>query len=130
MKSHQPKTGILVLTDYPRNLQNAGHKQLHRQIIRFDDILWITTDDARTNYVRIVANDSHEGLLNTSMNGILEKLPPYFVRISNAYIVNIMHDDFQGLINSSILVAGGERFSISHTYRESVRQVLEAYYIM
>ena len=130
MQSHQPKIGILVLTDYPRNLQNAGHRQLHRQIIRFDDILWITTDDAKINYVRIVANDSREGLLNISMNGILDELPPYFVRISNAYIVNITHDDFKGLINSSILVAGGKRLSISHTYRETVRRVLEAFYIM
>ncbi len=130
MKSHQPKIGIFVLTDYPRNLQNAEHRQLHRQLIRFDDILWITTDDARTNYVRIVASNSREGLLNTSMSGILDELPPYFVRISNAYIVNIVHDDFQGLINSSILVAGGERLSISPTYREGLRQVLREYYIL
>ncbi len=130
MQSHQPKKGILALTDYPGNLREADHQQLHRQCIRFDEIMWITTIDVKTNFVLVVTNQSRQGLLGMSMRGILDELPPYFVRISSAYIINILHRDFEGLINSSIIVIGGQRFEITDTYRENVREILKEYYIM
>ncbi len=130
MQSHQPKIGILALTDYAGNLKKAGYQQLHRKVFRFEEIIWITTDNVRTNYVLIEAENSRQGLLNMSMSSILNELPPYFVRISNAYIINILHVDFKGIINSSVIVVKGESLNISPTYRAKVQETLAKYFLL
>jgi len=129
MQSHQPKIGILALTDYASNLKNAGYQQLHRKVFRFEEIFWITTDNVKTNYVLIEAENSRQGLLNMSMRSILKELPQYFVRISNSHIVNIMHKNFRGLINNTYLDINGEKLKVSSNYRGKLNEALKTFYV-
>ena len=119
------KEGIFAYTDYYRDTTEAAHDELKKILLRFDDILWITTDNTKRNYISIHTNDSISYLRN-SLSKIKEILPFQFVRINNSEIINLKK--VEGKINHSSFKIKDKKLNINTNYSEEVHRVLHRLY--
>ena len=130
MQNSSP-VGVMAYTDYPRQLQNSAHNRLYRRRVLFDQVVWITTDGVATNYVNLKTLNEGMNLWRISMTQICDgMLPDYFVRVSNAYVINVLHESFEGLINGSAVVVNSKRINVSKRYREHLLNVLGKYFLL
>ena len=119
------RNGIFVYTDYYRDTTEAGHNELKKILFRFDDILWITTDNTKRNYITLHTNDT-SAYLRTPLSQISELLPFHFVRINNSEIINLKK--VEGKINHSSFRIKDKKFNIKSNYSDEVHRVLHSLY--
>ncbi len=119
------KEGIFAYTDYYKEVNESAASELKKVLLRFDDILWISTDSFKRNYV-IIHTVSAKSYYRTSLSKIKEMLPFHFVRINNSEIINLKK--VKGKINHSSFKINNKRFFVKSNYSDEVNKVLHALY--
>jgi len=119
------KEGILVYTNYYRDVRDEDHNKVRKILFRFKDVLWVETDIEKRNYL-IFKTANAIGYYKNSLSGIKQMLPFYFVRVNTSMIVNLKQ--MEGKINHSYFTIGGEKFRIGKNFTEEVHKVLHCLY--
>ncbi|RMB58010.1 response regulator [Dokdonia sinensis] len=135
------KKGVMGLTDYLDELKEKGYQDISRVPILYDDIAFFTvkskyennpkkeTENLRANYLWFQTVTGKEYYLKTSLRKLQEQLPEQFERINESYIVNLDPHVLEGRINGSRLAVAGMALSIKETYKDAVRNKIEALYL-
>lgn len=147
-KSELPvvKEGIWAYVDYPEETKNLGNKDISRVQVLYKDIAYFTTnseviDDEKTkdpefpkyikmndNTVRLYTWDKQSFIVNHNLKPVADVLPNYFMRINEAYIVNLNDEMLDGRINGKRIQIRGEVLTISNTYKTEVLKRMENKY--
>ncbi|RLD56363.1 MAG: hypothetical protein DRJ05_11435 [Bacteroidetes bacterium] len=122
---HLEKKGIIVYADYPRDTGDKALNELKKKLLSFDDILWITTENTKRNYVAIHSNGP-KTYLRSPLSKIEEILPVHFVRINASEIINLKK--VEGKINHSSFKINNTNFKIGPNYSDEVHKVLHSFY--
>ena len=124
------KLGLVVYTDYLKELKELGREKIGECVVAYQDIAFITTNSEvvvtenkqtgridyekmRVNNARVATFGGDSFVVPNNLATIIKVLPIYFVRISEDYIVNIHHSHFDGRINGRRLKIGNQIFHIS-----------------
>ncbi len=133
-KSAITQQGVIGLIDYISNLKEAGQDAITRIPIPFEEIAFFTTDilpdgeQLRKNYIWLLCTDGKPFLLKSTLKELLQVLPPFFVQISECYIVNLSHNVLQGRINGTSLSLMDKKLSISRKFLNHVNQRIAMLY--
>ncbi len=133
-KNNVSTQGVLGLIDYINNLKEAGGGKITRIPIPFEDIAFFTTDllpdgeKLRKNYIWLLRTNGTSFFLKSSLKELLQSLPPYFVQISDCYIINISHHILAGRINGSRLSIMQRELSISRNFLSHVNKKIAMLY--
>lgn len=117
--------GLLVYSDYYRDVKQIGSEELKKVLFRFDDVLWIETDSKKRNYLLLQTSDSI-GYFKSSLTRIKELIPFHFVRINTHQIVNLKK--VEGKVNHSSFKIQNRSFRIGGNFSEEVHKVLHRFY--
>jgi len=135
-KNTPEETGIMVLTDYLKNLKNGPAMKVSEIMIDYNNINFFTTDknilppnfQILPNYVWIIDNNEQVYMLPGSLSKIEKKLPYQFARINEAYIINILSPDFTGKINGRFLQFKDKTLKVTNTYKTRFTERIEYFY--
>ncbi|MCV6629071.1 MAG: response regulator transcription factor [Flavobacteriaceae bacterium] len=147
VKPQLPKELLMVYPDYVQKTKEMGVDALTQIPIPFKEILYFTTNSQELDphrsqqrqkkiYKKVERNNARvytwlkkSYILPQNLSTILGKLPPYFARISEDYIVNL-HSDFalKGRINGKRLLIEEEVLEISDRYKSDVEKRLSRIY--
>lgn len=119
------KEGIIVYTDSLRGTSDSGFDDLKKKLVKFDDILWVSTEKTKKNYI-IIHSKGPKAYLRNSLSKIKGILPSHFVRINTAEIINLKK--VEGKINHSSFKINDKNFKIGHNYSQEVHKVLHGFY--
>lgn len=132
------KDGLIGLTSYLNDIKQTTQEEITRVPINFNEIVYFTVGQyedesgsiefVKKNYVVFETLQKKIYFLKGSLSGIMENLPPHFVKISGSSIINIKAENFDGRINGSRVVSGGKTFSISNKFREEFDKKMKIYY--
>lgn len=132
------KEGVLGLVNYLDEIKKFGINQITRVPIKYDDIAFFTIkpfineneleEELRDNYLWFLTKNKEYYFLKKSLKEILGKLPYYFVRINESYIVNISPEILQGRINGSKLSIMNKEFIIKETYSKEFKKRFKIMY--
>jgi len=147
LKRHQNKTektqndiqklGISGLVNYLDIIKNFSSNDLTRKMVLFEDIAFFTSDikflmaynkEFRKNYIWFITQDNQIYYLKTSLKKLTDKLPPYFVRVNDAYIVNLSPKFFDGRINNHKISVNNEIITIGEAYKDNFNKIFNRYY--
>jgi DNA-binding response OmpR family regulator len=120
------RNGILLLADYKGGLKDEEMGKIQKNLVRFEDIQWIETDEKKKNYLVFHSANGH-GYHKNSLTKIKPLLPFYFVRINAFQIVNLRQ--MEGKINHSWFNIGSEVFKIGKAFSDEVHRVLHSLYV-
>lgn len=133
------KEGVFGLVEYLSNLKEYSNNQVTKVPVKFSDIAFFTLDlfvnqdnekeKLRANYLWFLTKEKEHYFLYSSLNELLGKLPHYFVRINESYIVNISPDMLQGQVKLSRISIMNYELNISDTYKEEVRKRFKQIYL-
>lgn len=138
------KDKILVLTDYLENLRDNESSQITQVPLNYSEIVLFTTKSAiltklvnlvitdftitpAKNYSLVLTQKGDVYYLKLSLQQIYLTAPPYFARINEGQIINILPDVFDGKSNHSITVNGLE-FHVSDSYKSEFEKKLDLFY--
>lgn len=141
-KDNKPflKEGIFGLVEYLDRIREAGNKEITRVPVRFEDIAFFTVkpfinqdgeeEELRANYLwfQTISKNEEHYFLKTSLTDLLNKLPYYFVRINESYVVNISPEILGGRINGSRISIFDRDLTISETYKKEVKKRFDLFY--
>ncbi len=131
------KLGITALVNYLDDLKNYAQNEVTRKTILFEDIAFFTTDikylvannrDFRKNYIWFLTKDKEIYYLKKSLKSILDELPDYFVRVNDAYIINLKPPVFEGKVNDKTLSVIGEHIKLSNSYKDDFKEKFRRFY--
>lgn len=135
------KKGVMGLTDYLDELKEKGFRDVSKVPVLYDDIIFFTvkpkfrddtklqTKELRANYLWFQTRNGNTYYLKTSLRKLQQQLPYQFERINESYIVNLDPHVLEGRINGSRLAVAGMALSIKETYKDAVRNKIEALYL-
>ncbi len=112
--------GLAGLTTYLQNIKNMGYNDISRKVVRFEKIIWISNDKKhlkQDNYIWFEDDNGKIYYLKKSLSSIYQKIPAFFARVNDSYIVNLLPDYLDGRINGNNIVVNGQRFNITRTYK-------------
>ncbi len=135
-KNASKAKGIVVLTDYLKELKNSGKMQVSEVILNYEDIIYLTTDKNSLpkklqiipNYVWVKNKENKIYMLPGSLSKLENKLPHHFVRINEKYIVNILSPVFKGKVNGKFLNYDNQVLKITDTFKTKFNRRLNFYY--
>lgn len=141
------KDNILAYVDYIQNTKKLDSKTASQIPIPFKEIAYFTTNTTevdgqktaerkKTTYTKLERNNARvytwmkkSYILPNTLSVILKKVPHYFVRISDDYIVNIDNEfALQGRINGKRIKIADQVLEISDRYKAEVEKRFEALY--
>lgn len=141
------KEDILVYVDYVQNTKDLDNKTISQVGIPFKEIAYFTTNTEeideqkteerkKTMYKKLERNNARaytwmkkSYIVPNNLSVILKKVPPYFVRISDDYIVNIDNEfSLQGRINGKRIKIADQVLEISDRYKAEVEKRFESLY--
>lgn len=128
LKERNIKTGIVVYVDYISVTEQYSIDKLRQVPIKYEDILYFTTRETEKNYFQVVTNDDKNYYFNDSLKKLYFELPYYFVKISDSYIVNILHPNFIGRINGKRLNFNELIIEISEIYKQEFEKRMAHFY--
>ncbi len=126
--------GVMGFIDYLQDLKEKDESTVTRVPIPYEQIAFFTTsirgngEQLKPNYIWLLRTDGKEFLLRSSLSKMLQFLPPYFVQISDSYIVNISSSLLQGRINGSSLSIMNTKFKISGNFLGNVNKRMKLLY--
>ena len=105
----------------PKPRQNVLYVKVDNRLQRIvvDDLLFI---ESAQNYVILHLSNGDKLITMVTMKKMLEKLPPYFIRIHRSYILNIEKIEY---IEDNYVHLNGNTLSISTRYRPFLLKSLE-----
>ena len=123
---HVSTLGIEVLTDFLENLKESGADSITKLTVKFEDIMYFTVDSSiftpkalsknQKNYVFLKTTGDKVYVKKGSLAALYPKLPLFFAKPNQKYIVNINH--MEGWINQLKLKIDGKVIKITDTYRK------------
>ncbi len=132
------KNGIMGLVMYLSEIKEASHKEIVKKPIQFSEIRFFSVkpfvnqdnneEILKANYLWFQTKDDDYYFLRSSLADIIGKLPYYFVRINESYVINISPSHLTGQINDSKLSINEMIFTISDRYKKEVKQRLHTFY--
>lgn len=122
------KDGIMVYVDYIEATEQFGIDDIRQVPIKYEEVLYFTTLGVEDNYFRVVTKDKKIFLFNDSLRKLYNELPYNFVRVTDNYIVNITHPDFDGRINGKRLVFDDIIIEISSTFKAEFEKRMAHFY--
>jgi len=132
------KEGVLGLVEYLTNIRVSGNGEVTRVPVRFNDIAFFTSDafineneekeKLKQNYLWFLTRSGEYYFFFSSLTELLEKLPHYFVRVNESYIVNLSPSLLDGRINGSRLSVMKQEIIISDTYKKEVKNRFKSLY--
>lgn len=141
------KDSILAYVDYVQSTKDLGNQTVTQEPIPFKEIAYFTTnteaiDDEKshsrnkTTYVKLDRNNARvytwlkkSYIIPNNLSVILKKVPYYFVRISDDYIVNLDSQySLQGRINGKRIQIADQVLEISDRYKAEVEKRFEILY--
>ena len=133
------KEGVLGLVEYLSDIREAGEHQIERVPVEFKEIAFFTLEfftnqdgqkeKLKPNYLWFLTKENEYYFLYSSLKELQGKLPHYFVRINESYIVNLSSDVLQGKIRSSEIVIQNHQLRISPRYKEEVQRRMDLLYL-
>ncbi len=136
-KSDTQKLGISGLVNYLDIIKNFSHNNLTRKTVLFDDIAFFTSDikylmahnnDFRKNYIWFITKNGDIYYLKTSLKKLKNILPDNFVRVNDAYIINLSPKMFDGRINNQKISVNNEIISIGDAYKDDFNEAFNRFY--
>lgn len=137
-ESLEEKEGLIGLVGYLDEVKNFGKGGVTRVPVKYKDIAYFTVkpfinenkkeETLRANYLWFLTKDKEYFFLKSSLKELSKRLPRYFVRVNESYIVNISPDMLDGRINGSKLSILNQEIIINSTYKEEVLKRLEQFY--
>lgn len=146
------KDGIMAFVDLPKNITNAGFKEITECPIKYNDIELITSTIIDIDF-NTLSNNRREELKKEGRNiakiitiikepylnngiyycrgnltTILENLPYNFVRINSSQIINLTLPTFEGRINTKRIMISNKVYTISNTYKDEFEKRLKHFY--
>ncbi len=130
------KNGIWAMPDYPENLRHFPEKNRHK-LFHFHEVLYLTTEDMKgrtlsENFVRLGLEPEEFWIIKTSLSQIRKQLPPYFQRINQQYIVNLLHSSVRYFTYDKpkyYLVINELELPVSSTYRNEFKHKIKEYFL-
>jgi DNA-binding LytR/AlgR family response regulator len=134
------KDAIIANTDYIDETKHKGNTEITQVIVPYKDVAYFTTNSAevdeektkfsnkieyvkmRINNTRLQTWDGNSYIIPDNLSPILRKLPNYFVRISNDFIVSLSPEILDGRINGRRLQIRNQIFIISENYKTEVEK--------
>lgn len=130
------KQGVIGLVDYLEEIKNFGSKTISKVPVPFEDILFFSIkptpnnkEKIKTNYLWFQTKDHKHYFLRTSLKELATKLPDYFVRINDSYIINISPTFLKGRINGTQIALDNQILKVSPTYKKKFNTALERMYM-
>ena len=123
MQTHQKRQhqiGLAGLTTYLQDIKNMGYNDISRKVVRYENIVFISNKRKHIKYSNYIWFKDISGkmyYLKESLTSIYQRLPEYFARLNDSYIVSLLPEYLDGRINGSNIVVNGQRFSITRTYK-------------
>ncbi len=123
IQTHQQgrrQIGLVGLTTYLQNIKNMGYNDISRKVVRYEDIIWISNEKKYLkfpNYIWFKDNSGNIYYLKESLTNVYQRIPEYFARVNDSYIVSLLSEYLDGRINGSNIVVKGKRFKITRTYK-------------
>ena len=130
--------GLRGYKKYLSEMKSAGLGEITEYNVPIEQVMYITTDrdlaklfelDLRTNYSFFVTEDGNHYLTALSLSDLDGRLPDYFVRINDKTIINLLSDDFDGLINKSNIRLNNHVFHVSKTYLKKFHEQYNRYFL-
>ena len=112
--------GLTGLTTYLQDIKNLGYNDISRKVIPFENIIWISNDKKhlkQDNYIWFEDDNGKIYYLKKSLSSIYQRIPAFFARVNDSYIVNLLPDYLDGRINGNNIVVNRQRFNITRTYK-------------
>ena len=131
LKLSTPKIGIAGLTDYLHKIKNMGHNEISRKMVKYEDIIWFSNDRSKLEHANYIWFEDRNGNIyyrKESLSSIYQRLPQYFARINDRYIVNLLQPYLEGRINGSNIVVKRKKLSITRTYKENFERCFDRLY--
>jgi DNA-binding response OmpR family regulator len=136
------KDSLMAYVGYINGLKELGAYEVAQVPVKFDDILFFTTNELdydnpeiikekvklKPNYARLKVKDGSSYYLPLNLSSLCKSLPPNFIRISEDYIINLNHEDFQGRINGRRIQLGEQVFNISNRFKAEFEKRVKSYY--
>ncbi len=136
------KDSLMAYVGYINDLKDLGAYEIAQVPVKFNDILFFTTNELdyenpekikekvklKPNYARLKVKDGSSYYLPLNLSSLCKTLPPYFIRISEDYIINLRHEAFEGRINGRRLQLGEQIFNISNRYKPEFEKRVKSYY--
>ncbi len=132
------KEGVLGLVGYLDDVKKYGNGGVTKVPVKYEDIAYFTVrpfvnedekkEELRANYLWFLTKSKEYYFLKKSLKEILEKLPYYFIRINESYIVNISSNMLDGRINGSRISIMNQEFIIKDTYKKEFTKRINSLY--
>lgn len=120
LEQGEGQIGLTGLTTYLQDIKNMGYNDISRKVIPFEDIIWISNEKKYLKFPNYIWFKDTAGTiyyLKESLSSIYQRIPEFFSRVNDSYIVSLLPDYLDGRINGSNIVVNGQRFNITRTYK-------------